>query len=392
MVERRPAVQDISWMKVYGEPLLIVVAMISSAVLLTVILRPTATNRADFYTFWDAARWYREGADPYLGHPLREGSGYNLNVPAFLFVFLPFSYLPLGTAFLAWTLIGFVAYALAARRIAHELVIHSAFLVLCGLLVSQATFAAFQLGQVTPLLLPLFTSAWIADRNNRPWTAGVLLGALMVAKPFLAIFGIYAALFRRSIPLMYGIGAGAVAIFAIGLLAGGIRIYQSWFVVLQNVSWPAHLANGSLLALVTRALTPWRQAALGSPTDGTTWVFPIWYLTLATVGAIAVRAIRKVANRDQEWLIVGTCSFLLSPLGWVYYAPLLAGPLAALWQNTPGSRAWLSLGYLCFCVPYSLLVNLESTAPSKFLGSVYTWGFLAWFIAGVTPHRRHTVD
>jgi hypothetical protein len=388
MIERRPSFQGVSWMKVYGEPLLVVVAMISSAVLLAVILRPIATNRADFFTFWDAARWYREGVDPYLGHPLREGAGYNLNVPAFLFLFLPFSYLPLGPAFLAWTLAGFVACALAARQIAHELAIRSAFLVLCGLLVSQATFAAFQLGQVTPLLLPLFTSAWIADRNNRPWTAGVLLGVLMVAKPFLAVFGIYAALFRRSIPLLYGIAAGAVAILAVGLLAGGIRIYRSWLFVLQNVTWPAHLANGSLLALVTRALTPWGQATLTPPIDRSTWVIPIWYLTLGVVGAIAARALRKVVNRDTEWLIVGTCGFLLSPLGWAYYAPLLAGPLTAQWQKAPGSRGWLSFGFLCFCVPYSLLISLESPATSLFLGSVYTWGFLAWFVAGVTLHSR----
>jgi hypothetical protein len=242
--ERRQIRGRVSWTRLYGEPLVIVVAAMSVGLILAVVLRPPATNQSDFDTFWDAARWYREGADPYLGHPLRTGAGYNLNAPAFLFLVLPFSYFPLRPASVAWTVAGLLAYAVSARWIARALAFPSAFLLLCGLLISQASFTAFQLGQVAPFLLPLFTSAWLADRSDRPWKAGMLLGVLIAAKPFFGMFGIYALLFRPHVLWCWN-GARPRRFFALGLLAGGISVYRSW--LFDGLGrGPAHLANGSL--------------------------------------------------------------------------------------------------------------------------------------------------
>ncbi len=154
-VESQPTRRRVRWTELYVEPLFVVLAAMSVALVFTVVLRPPATNKADFYVFWDSARWYRESVDPYLGHPLRPGAGYNLNAPAFIFLFLPFSYLPLGVAFVAWTIAGVLACWVAIRWIAEVLAIRSAFLLLCALLISQATFIALQLGQVTAFLLPL---------------------------------------------------------------------------------------------------------------------------------------------------------------------------------------------------------------------------------------------
>jgi hypothetical protein len=391
--ERRPIRGRVSWMRLYGEPLVVLVAAMSVALIFTVVLRPATTNQRDFDTFWDAARWYREGGDPYLGHPLRMGAGYNLNAPAFIFLFLPFSYLPLLPASVAWTVAGLLAYGLSARWIARALAIPSAFLLLCGLLISQASFTAFQLGQVAPFLLPLFTWAWLADRTDRPWTAGVLLGVLIAAKPFFGIFGIYAILFRRSRPLVLGILIGAAAFLALGLLAGGISVYRSWLFVLGSVTWPAHLANGSLLAVVAREITPTADVPLSSLVLRQPLASPVWFLTLVLVAGVALRALHRITDRDQAWLLVGVCSFLLSPLGWAYYAPLLAGPVAARWQTAPNSvRVWLAAGYVCFCVPYSLLVNLRGTPAMHLIGSAYTWGFLAWFAAAISAARPYEND
>jgi alpha-1,2-mannosyltransferase len=387
-VESPPTRRRVSWTELYVEPLLIVLAAMSIALVFTVVLRPPATNKADFYVFWDAARWYREGVDPYLGHPLRPGAGYNLNAPAFISLFLPFSYLPLRVAFVAWTLAGLLACWIAIRWIAEVLSIRSAFLLFCALLISQATFIALQLGQVTAFLLPLFTWAWLADRTNRPWTAGILLGILIGAKPFLGVFGIYALLFRRSRPLVLGITLGAVALWVLGLLAGGISVYRSWLFVLRSVTWSAHLFNGSLLAVVTRALSP-TTLAVTPLAERPEWVLPVWLVTLAVVGGGAIWKLRSTTNPDQAWLLVGVCAFLLSPLGWVYYAPLLTGPLIARWQTAPRiTRVWLAVGFACFCVPYALLMRPLGPVATLLFASVYTWGFLAWFIAAAVPVHR----
>jgi hypothetical protein len=313
-VKVRPGGRRVGWKELYLEPLLIVLAAMSVALIFTVVLRPPAQNEADFYIFWDAARWYREGVDPYLGHALRPGAGYNLNAPALIFLFLPFSYLPLRSAFAAWTLVGLLACSLAARWIARAVAIRSPFLILCVLLISQATFMALQLGQVTALLLPLFTWAWIADPNKRPWTAGVLLGIVIAAKPLLGLFGVYALLFRRSRPLVLGLLSGASALWGLGLLAGGISVYRSWLFVLGQVSWPADPANGSLLAVVTRELTTPPTFIHVTPLAiRPRWVLPIWFLALVVVGGVALWTLRRITDRNQAWLLVGVCSLLLSP-------------------------------------------------------------------------------
>jgi hypothetical protein len=375
-----------SWTAVWGEPLVIVLAAISVALMFAVILRNPDKSQADFYTFWDAAHWYREGTDPYLGHPLRVGAGYNLNAPAFILLFLPFSYLPLRVAFVAWTLAGFFAYWLASRWITRELALSSSFLVFCGLLISQASFSAFQLGQVAPLLVPVFTWAWIADRADRPWTSGILLGTLIAAKPFLGVFGIYALLYRRSRPLVFGLVVGAAAFWTLGLLVGGISAYRSWLYALTRVTWPAHLANGSLLAVVSRELTaPPRLIPVTPLAVRPEWVTPIWTLMLVVVASGALWSLRRLTNRDRAWLLVGCCGLLLSPLGWVYYAPLLSGPVIGRWQTgSQVARTLLAVGYACFCVPYSWLVQPHAAVTTFLAGSAYTWGFLSWFAAAIS--------
>jgi hypothetical protein len=120
---------------------------------------------------------------------------------------------------------------------------------------------------------------------------------------------------------------------------------------------------------------------------------PVWFLTLVLVAGVALRALHRITDRDQAWLLVGVCSLLLSPLGWAYYAPLLAGPLAARWQTASNSvRVWLAAGYVCFCVPYSLLVNLRGPPAIHFIGSAYTCGFLAWFVAAISTTWRYETD
>src|SRR5207237_578541 len=70
------------------------------------------TSPNDFTVFLESARWLRQGADLYQ-HPLRAGPGYNLNTPASVLIFVPFSFLPDAVALRAWTILAIAAYVLA---------------------------------------------------------------------------------------------------------------------------------------------------------------------------------------------------------------------------------------------------------------------------------------
>jgi hypothetical protein len=372
----------------YLEPFALTLAAISLGLAYTVVLRPPETNAADFYTFWDSARLYREGLDPYLAQAPRPGLGYNLNVPAALLFFLPFSLFDLMPAFVAWTTLSVGLFAYVGWRAAKVTGYQRWILAVCALFISQTTFSALQLGQLTAVLMVLFTEAWIADRENRPLAAGVLLGVVIGLKPFLALFALY-ALWRRSRPLIVGLAVGLIVTCLVGLLVMGLAGYRSWFEVLQRVTWSAHLSNGSLLAALQRLLTTVPDLAITPVALRESWVSPLRWTLVATVTAVGIRSIARDGDRDRAWLIVGLGSLLVSPLGWVYYAPLAAGPLAAYLKHaSPRGRWFAAIGYGFLCIPYTVMNWPYGKLLSLVVASASTWGFVALYLAAVIESKN----
>jgi hypothetical protein len=103
---------------------------------------------------------------------------------------------------------------------------------------------------------------------------------------------------------------------------------------------------------------------------------------------------------DAAFLVLVLAALLVSPLGWVYYLPLVTGPaLAAATRrpmlDRPGWLRGLLLGSVAlFYVPFEVA---EAWQPSRMatltLASVYAWGLLGWWTALVLrpldlPGRR----
>jgi hypothetical protein len=381
----------------YGRPAVIVLAAMSVGVAFAVNLRDPARNQADFYTFWDAARWLRAGLDPYTAEPLRPGAGYNLNPPVTLLLFVPFSWLPLVPAFIAWTIVSFVCYAFSAWAIAREVAPGRVIEVGAFLLISQATFLALQLGQPGGLLTAAMTAAWIADRRRAFFVAGVLLGVSMAVKLFLGLFLFY-AIWRRSSRLAAGLLTGFAATVLAGFIPAGLGGYRSWFFVLGQVTWAAHLANASLLGFFTRILTVPPPGFHVTPlVERPQLVQPLWLCSVATVATVALWRARRTRDINHVWLIVLAGSFVCSPLGWIYYWSLAAGPLVATAVGGPRrARTLIAIGYACCLVPYTWLVlrplGMFGTAA---FGSIYMWGLLFWFasaaVAAGAPARPHPI-
>lgn len=382
----RGAARDrVSWYTLYAEPVACIVAVVS--VVLVFAIAANTRRPADFNVFWDSARWYRLGLDPYTGGPPRLGSGYNLNAPAALLVFLPFSFLPIVPAFLAWTALEVVAYVIAAHWIARAIAPGRTLAIAAAVLASQATFSALHLGQPTALLMLTITAAWLADRDDRPWRAGLLLGVAIAFKLWLAVFLGY-ALWRRSRPFLVRLFAGIGVVTLAGFVVAGSSGYRSWIGVLRAVTWTPHLSNASLLGLITRELTVLPDWIVGfTPiAHRPEWVRPIWIAAVAVVVAVAAHAGWRMRDRDRAWAITLLAGILISPLGWVYYAPLLTGPLLALGlRSSRDTRAWLVAGYICFLVPYGVIARPLGPLNTLVFAAVYTWGFVLWFVAAVWP-------
>ena len=366
---------------------MIVLAAMSLGVAFSVVLRDPSTERSDFYTFWDCGHWLRAGLDPYTGGTLRVGAGYNLNPPAALLLFVPFSRLPLLPAYVLWTTITVIACAISAWIVAREVAPDAAVEIAAAVLASQATFMALQLGQPVGLLMGVLTAAWVADRRGSLFVAGVLIGAAMAFKLFLGLFLFY-AVWRRSARLAVGMATGFAVVIVIGLLPAGVAGYRSWWFVLGRVTWAAHLVNGSLLGFFTRILT--------APPPGLS-VTPLlirpdlprllWLVSVTATAGIALWRAALTDDLNRVWLMTLTAALLWSPLGWIYYAPILTGPLVAVViGGSRLTRVLVAVGYACCLVSFTWMVSYPlGKLATATLGSAYVWGLISWFAAGALP-------
>ena len=81
-------------------------------------------------------------------------------------------------------------------------------------------------------------------------------------------------------------------------------------------------------------------------------------------------------------------SLLVSPLGWVYYAPIVTGPLIAVFRkSTVPARLTLAAGYACLLVPPISSASLGA-ADTVTLRSAYNWALLI-LLVGLLVGRTH---
>jgi hypothetical protein len=106
-------------------------------------------------------------------------------------------------------------------------------------------------------------------------------------------------------------------------------------------------------------------------------------LALGVLGASIV-AMHRTRDHDRALFIALAASLLASPLGWVYYVPVLGGPLAALAVRHQLSAAWY-VALSGFLIPHFILYPFRSHFFALTAASVYAWSLLALWLLAVRP-------
>ena len=228
-----------------------------------------------------------------------------------------------------------------------------------AIFLSQPAIMSLLLGQIGGVMMLLVTAAWIADRRDRPLLAGVLLGVGIGAKPFLLVFAAY-AVWRRSLALAAGLAAGVAAMAALGLMTAGVAGFRSWLGAIEQITWGAHVANASLLALLTRTLSTTPAILHATPVVvRPELVQPLWWIGAAIVCAVTAATLLWTRNMDQAWAILLIACLLVSPLGWVYYATMFVGPLLAVARTASRPVQFLiAAGCACLNIPPTNISSL----------------------------------
>lgn len=353
-------------------------------------------NMNDFGTFYYSTRSFLDGQDLYgrsLESELPVGGmewrqSRNLNPPHFHLLMLPFAVLGPTLALSLWMIVNLVALCVSFRAIAQELHVRWTGRALgwtaAAVLGCSATLAVAVTGQLTFALLLPVTLAWIAARHNKWNKAAAYLGVCASIKPFLGIFLIYLILRRDRRPAAIMVLSAAAGV-VLGLLIFGWSAYEGWLGVLASVDWNWAPMNGSWAALVSRVFG---DSPVHAPVLLASWL--VKPATTALALSIGVMSFRRLLQSpphfvDHAFAILLLTAQLVSPLGWIYYLWLVAGPAAAVFLTRKSHVCRLRDGLFMLALPglfgpFSLtLVGSSSPWASLTLGSLYVWTtFFLW--------------
>ena len=314
---------------------------------------------SDFGIFQSTTRRFVDGLRMY------SSGAVDFTPPLFHVLLLPLVHMPPALAFALWTAlnaaVGWFVYRTIVRGVP-------------GAWTRRWTIAAWianlagvhmtvRLGQVSWLVALVITLAWLAMRARRWTTAGVWAGVAIAFKPFFLLLVPVMAVKGQWKALATAVATVAVCC-ALSVLCFGREPFADWVHNLRGIPDPGyatHFLNASWVAFITRAHAPyWIATALSALTI---------LLMLWRVGTW---------DEDVTWFVLGIVALLASPVGWVYYQPMLLGPAVAL--AIDGRLRHLRwIGFTCFVPALSSTLFQGSSVVALTLGSVYFWGLFAAF-------------
>jgi hypothetical protein len=154
------------------------------------------------------------------------------------------------------------------------------------------------------------------------------------------------------------------------------------------------ILNGSVYGLAERAVSgsvgPWPL------TPAAPWFTPyrlvLWTALSAVMAILLAAAVWRTRARtpaavDAEFVVWITTALLISPLGWLYYFWLFAGPLLGMCVRRPVWRTWstlpLGVALAVLVVPPGIWAEGQpSGLRTLTFGSAYFWSLASlWFFA-----------
>jgi Glycosyltransferase family 87 len=273
-------------------------------------------------------------------HPKVLKLGGNLNPPFFTLISFPLAYLSYPHALFLWTFLSILAGALGILLLQQKLDPQNfsascVLVLLIGLFSYFPSFVNLQFGQVSLLLLPLLVGGWRAARDKKTTCAAIFLGVATSLKPFIGLFLFYFLMHKewRALCVFF---ATLISCAVFAALFLGLDSYAAYYHACQQIKWAASSWNVSIYGFLLRLWGGIESNAALLPAPGLiTYIYPLvtglFFLAIMQfLRSIIPNKTEQKVDLDFSLIIVGM--LLLSPLGWIYYFPLLSIPILILWQ------------------------------------------------------------
>jgi hypothetical protein len=349
----------------------LIAATIVYAVVLSVVAALRAESTSDFRDYWQTARHFRETGE------LSVEFGVHNYLPFFPILMIPWSFLPLRVAVVAFTFLSLGLLALTA--VMADVLLHErlgprprrATLITLGLMLAYVHSCAV-LGAVGLLLTFLVVATWFLFERGREWPAGAALGLatlIKVVPGLLILFFLLKGRWRVAVAAVavcavLGVGLPLASLGAPefvrqheGFYARAVREHSAWATIVGDQPRKVFYKNNALPTVLRRLLTPINSA----PDDKGTQLFinvadlprrvifgvyaAVMLVFLAGSVAAALCPPRgQVHDADEVPALraqfgVWCCLMLLaSPLLWIHYLPMAYWPLAVVVDRAERQR------------------------------------------------------
>jgi len=308
----------------------------------------------------------------------------NLNPPLFAVIALPLAWLDYHIAYWVWSLCALfcavVSMWLLVRAFTprtRDVPLNAAIAVV-SLFAYFPTFISVTYGQVTMLILLLTMLGWNALREERDVRGGVWLGLAASLKPFMGLF-LLALLFAGNRRASAGFVLAGLSSAWVGWLVAGPSAYGDYLRIAADVTWLAASWNASFGGYFSRLFggsenVPW----IDLPMVGRVLVVmcSLAVLSLLVWLLKRVKPLNRNAQIDVIFAMTLPAMLLLSPLGWLYYFPLLGLSVLMVWRmsaNLLDGRLYKA----------GLIAVVMPTVAPQYLQQAHDMnGFYDWFWVG----------
>lgn len=280
----------------------------------------------------------------------------NVNPPVFSLILLPLGFLKESVATALWDFFalfsGFGAvwlvYKVFLSRF-HET--WNYFLLLAIFLAPLPFYANILLGQTGSIITFSVFGVWFLARKKHDVLAGFLLGLILSVKFF---FGLLAILFllQKRWKFLSAMMVSFLLLNGLSLALFGKETFVQYVSILHHISWYASNWNASLYGLFIKFFP--ENRLLRSTLYELCSIFLVCYQV-----KLCYKEWTSTEKFDFAFSYTLIISILISPLGWVYYLPVMILPIMLMiekFSSIPAKDIGLpliltftfALGLLCF--------------------------------------------
>lgn len=331
----------------------------------------------------------------------------NLNPPFTAVLFSPLAKLDYTFAVLLWSSLNIAAILIGLLIIFREYKLPEKFKVMAylsaasTLLLYHPVQAGFELGQLTGILFLLTVSAWQSMAKGQHISAGFFLGLATAIKPFFGIFFFSLAFAKAWRPLLWMFGVLTSSLL-IGFWLTGIEGYRDYAMIGSDVSWFSVNWNASFRGFFSRILGGSENVPLYDAPFMALFLSKALSFIIVFVLYFHISKTQNSSNKilaDTIFSLSLPAMLLISPLGWLYYFPLLLVSVLIGWQPSVSmKKIWFHraslMFFLSFCsIQYSLQPARSMTGATEIFGngSFYFYQLIFLTLILISGFRRNEI-